>query len=78
MNSFKKFLMKPLKNVVSRFSRHMQNGANNHSTEATTNFGNSVGYLESFSKHRMFLPIYDLAPKVHYLAWVAPNATLSN
>jgi hypothetical protein len=76
MNSLKKYLISPLKSFSSRFSRHMQNGTTAKEANTTQNFGSTVNYLETLTKHRMFVPVYDLRPSVD-LAWVAPNATLS-
>lgn len=75
MNSFKKYLISPLKKLGSRFTRQMVNGASNKDTNTSQNFGSTVSYLENLTKHRMFVPVYDLRPSVD-LAWIAPNATL--
>jgi hypothetical protein len=54
----------------------MQNGATAKEANNSQNFGSTVNYLENLTKHRMFVPVYDLRPNVD-LAWIAPNATLS-
>lgn len=77
MNTLRRFFTKPLGKITSKFARQMQNGTENITAQHSQSFGNSVGYLEKISKHRMFLPVYDLVPQVSYLAWVAPNSTLS-
>lgn len=76
MNSLKKYLISPLKTITTRFSRQMQNGATGKETNNSQSFGSTVNYLETLSKHRMFVPVYDLKPSIDH-CWIAPNATLS-
>lgn len=74
MNSLK-FLIRPFKSITSKFTRQFNNNGIPNQESNKDNFGSSVNYLERLSKHRMFLPIYDLKPNILH-AWIAPNSTL--